>query len=300
MNSTSINVLLVEDSLLDARLLQETLSEAQAVTFDVVHVEQLSQALQRLREEPIDVILVDLGLTDSQGLATFTALHTQAPDVPIVIMTGLDDEQLAIQAVQAGAQDYLVKGQVVAPLLERALRYAIERCRLVQALEEVKQREQREEELRALTRLSGDSTTPVTGRLYGLMPLRENTPELFRQLTLDYGALLDQAWERHIYKVKPDISEKLRVLADQIGGVRGGPRDVVELHTRALEDKIRDIPHVKAKIYIDEGRMMILELMGYLVSFYRIYSIGYGERMPDDLHGDSLEATPEQLRQPPF
>jgi DNA-binding NarL/FixJ family response regulator len=282
VNSTSINVLLVEDHLPDVRLLQEALAEAQAVTFDLVHVEQLSQALHRLREEPIDVILVDLGLTDSQGLDTFNTLHSQVPDVPVVIMTGLDDEKLAIQAVQAGAQDYLVKGQVVAPLLERALRYAIERCRLVQALEEAKQREQREEELRALTQLSNASTTHVTGLLYGLSPLRESMPELFRQVTRDYSALLDQAWKRRIYQVKPDISETLRSLVDQIGVVRGGPRDVVELHTQALEGKIRGVPHTKAQVYVEEGRMMILELMGHLASFYRTHSIGYREVLPDD------------------
>jgi hypothetical protein len=114
------------------------------------------------------------------------------------------------------------------------------------------------------------------------MPLRESTPDLFRQWTLDYGALLDRAWERRIYKVKPDISEKLRVWVDQIGGVRGGPRDVVELHTRALENKIRGLPHAKAQAYVEEGRMMILELMVYLASFYRTYSIGYRETLPDD------------------
>ena len=280
MDSTPIVILLVEDNLPEARLLQETLAEARAVDFDLVHVEQLSQALERLREGPVDVILVDLGLTDSQGLDTFTTLHTQAPEVPMVIMTGLDDEGLAMQAVQAGAQDYLVKGQVVAPLLERALRYAIERYRLVQALEEARQREQREAELRALTRLSGVSSPSVTGLMYGLSPLRESAPELFGQLIQTYGDLLDQAWERRLYKVEPEISEKLRAMVDQIGVNRAGPRDVVEMHTRALEDKIGDVPHAKAQVYVEEGRMMLLELMGYLASFYRTHSVWYRDMLP--------------------
>jgi len=273
VNSTSINVLLVEDSLPDARLLQEALAEARAVTFGLVHVEQLSQALKRLLEGRIDVILVDLGLTDSQGLDTFTTLYTQAPDVPVVIMTGLDDEKLAIQAVQAGAQDYLVKGQVVAPLLERALRYAIERYRLVQALEEAREQAQREEELQALTRLSVTSATQVTGLMEGLTPLRESVPDLFRQLTRDYEDWLDLAWDRRLYKIESDISKNLRDLADQLGVVRARPHDVVELHTRALEGKIRDVPHAKAQVYVEEGRMIILELMGYLASFYRTHSL---------------------------
>ena len=285
MDSTPIIILLVEDSLPEARLLQEALAEARTVQFDLMHVEQLSQALQRLREGPVDVILTDLGLADSQGLDTFRTLHTQAPDVPMVIMTGLDDEMMAVQAVQAGAQDYLVKGQVVAPLLERALRYAIERYRLVQALEEAKQREKREEELRALMRLSGASTTSVTGQMYGLVPLRESAPERFRQWTQDYRDLLEEAWQRRVYKVEPDISEQLRVLVDQMGVVRAGPRDIIELHTGALEHKIRDVPPAKAQVYVEEGRMMVLELMGYLASFYRTHSVWNRETPPGDPSG---------------
>ena len=126
-----IKVLLVEDNPGDARLLREMLVEAAYALFKLTHVERLSEALKRLSEEAFDLVLLDLSLPDGQGLETFTTVHAQAPGVPIVVLTGLDDETLAVRAVQAGAQDYLVKGRVDGDLLMRAMRYAIERHRIM-------------------------------------------------------------------------------------------------------------------------------------------------------------------------
>jgi signal transduction histidine kinase len=127
MDNETINVLLIEDSLGDARLIREYLSETQTAKFTVVHAERLSNGLELYSENNIDVILLDLGLPDSRGLDTFAKLHAGARDTPIVVLTGLDDEKLGEQAVQAGAQDYLTKAQVTDVLLSRAIRYAIER-----------------------------------------------------------------------------------------------------------------------------------------------------------------------------
>jgi two-component system cell cycle sensor histidine kinase/response regulator CckA len=127
MVSQSIDVLLVEDNPGDARLLQEILRDVPSTRYRLMQVEQLGQALQCLAAGSFDVILLDLSLPDSQGLETFVRLYPQAIAIPIVVLTGLDDETLAIRAMQAGAQDYLVKGQVSGDLLGRSIRYAIER-----------------------------------------------------------------------------------------------------------------------------------------------------------------------------
>jgi signal transduction histidine kinase len=129
-----IRVLLVEDNPTDVFLLQELLADAWTTTCRVTHVERLGAAVQRLAAEPFEVVLLDLALPDSLGLDTFTTLSRQTPEVPIVVLTTLSDEAAAIEAVQAGAQDYLVKGQVEGHLLVRALRYAVERHHLVTAL----------------------------------------------------------------------------------------------------------------------------------------------------------------------
>ena len=125
-----IRVLLVEDDRTDAYLIQELLSEA-GVRLDVRHAEKISSALECLEEERFDVILTDLGLPDSQGFETFCKVHDRAPDTPIIVLTGLVDEEFAMNAVQKGAQDYLVKGRVDAVSLSKSIRYSIERHKLL-------------------------------------------------------------------------------------------------------------------------------------------------------------------------
>jgi PAS domain S-box-containing protein len=136
-----IQVLMVEDNPGDARLLQLTLSEVTSAKFDLTCVDLLSSAMKSLSEQPFDAVLLDLSLPDSQGFDTFTKLHKRFPEVPIVVLSGLSDETLALRAVQEGAQDYLVKGQVNgADLISRSLRYAIERKRTQEALQESEER----------------------------------------------------------------------------------------------------------------------------------------------------------------
>jgi DNA-binding response OmpR family regulator len=127
MNSKPVRTLLVEDNPGDARLIGEMLAEVAQGQFDLVTVGRLSQALQSLFAENFGVVLLDLSLPDSQGLETFTRMQGQSARTPIVVLTGLADETLAVKAVQEGAQDYLIKGQVEGNLLVRSMRYAIER-----------------------------------------------------------------------------------------------------------------------------------------------------------------------------
>ena len=117
-------VLLIEDNPGDVRLILEALAEVSDALFDLEYADRLSVGLVRLPHGKIDLILLDLGLPDSQGLDTFTQAHAHARDVPIVILTSLDDVALAVKAVQAGAQDYLVKGLVDSNLVVRAMLYS--------------------------------------------------------------------------------------------------------------------------------------------------------------------------------
>ena len=133
--SEPIRVLLVEDNPADARLLREVLRDVSSRQFDLIHVERLSEALQRLDQERFDVILLDLSLPDTQGLDTLVRMRARASNRPIVVLTGLDDETMALSALQNGAQDYLVKGQIDAPKLERSVRYAIERQRAEETIQ---------------------------------------------------------------------------------------------------------------------------------------------------------------------
>jgi signal transduction histidine kinase len=133
-------ILLIEDSLADARLTTELLREAGAAgAFDIHHVACLETGLERLATEEFSVVLLDLSLPDAHGMETIQRLRSRHPAVPVIVLSGLDDESAAVQALQEGAQDYLVKGQGDGHLMSRAIRYAVERKRAEALLIEAKE-----------------------------------------------------------------------------------------------------------------------------------------------------------------
>jgi len=143
MSGKSIKILLlVEDNPGDARLLREMLNEQGSQHTELTHVEYMREAEKHLAEHIVDLILLDLGLPDAHGLTAVRRAHTVAPRVPLVVLTGMDDEALASQALQEGAQDYLIKGQIDARGLLRSLRYAVERKAMEEALFVEKERAQ--------------------------------------------------------------------------------------------------------------------------------------------------------------
>ena len=129
-----IKVLLVEDSLPDARLLAVALEEVDASDFGLENVTRLDTALARLDTEPFDIALLDLSLPDSVGIDTFQRLRSRQPSLPIIVLTGLDDEKVAMQAMHDGAQDYIQKSAVTGEVLVKSMRYAIERQRMLSEL----------------------------------------------------------------------------------------------------------------------------------------------------------------------
>ncbi len=122
-----LRVLLVEDNPDDAELIRVLLGKSDDPTFIVSHEDRLAGGLDRLRREPFDVVLLDFSLPDSLGLDTFLSVHQTAPRMPVIVLTSLDDDELAARAVREGAQDYLVKREVDTRLLVRSIRYAVAR-----------------------------------------------------------------------------------------------------------------------------------------------------------------------------
>ena len=131
-----LRVLLVEDDAADAKLLRETLARAATAPHTFVQVDRIASALAALRDEPFDVVLLDLTLPDARDLSGLRSLVAAAPATPVVVLSGVSTETMALDAMQSGAQDYLVKGEAAPPLIVRSIRYAIERSRA-----EVAQRE---------------------------------------------------------------------------------------------------------------------------------------------------------------
>jgi PAS domain S-box-containing protein len=131
MNTKSIKVLVIEDNPGDARLIEEMLHEADRFIDEIVVASRLSEGIEQIEANAFDAALVDLSLPDSKGLATCQQMAAAAPDLPITVVTGYDDPSLALEALQAGAQDYVVKGELSGRELSRTVRYAIERHRML-------------------------------------------------------------------------------------------------------------------------------------------------------------------------
>ena len=140
MIPADLKVLLIEDSPEDVLLLKNYLTTHRSCLLDIQVCHRLAEAKKRLGQgkADFDVILLDLGLPDSEGLETFSAIHQQAPKIPVVVLSGRQDEELAIRTVREGAQDYLVKGQINGALLVRSLRYSVERMRAKEALRQAR------------------------------------------------------------------------------------------------------------------------------------------------------------------
>lgn len=209
MAASSVKILLIEDSLAEARLLQELLKSAQVKLFSLVHVKRLQAAINQLKQEDFDVILLDLTLPDSVGLASLAPLIEQAPSLPIVVLTNMNDEDLAIEAVRQGAQDYLVKRHVTGEVLVRSLRYAIERKQALEALRvvnetlEIKVQESTAELVKAqeinqlksdfVSMLSHDFRNPLTTMLLSTGFLQSYDEKLTKETKLTHFQLMRSA-----------------------------------------------------------------------------------------------------------
>jgi diguanylate cyclase (GGDEF)-like protein len=127
MDDKIIKILYVEDDMDHAVLIRELLEEIKNVHYKLTHVQRLDEALLEIDNEDYDIVLLDLSLPDEQGVNTVARVCEQAPDIPVVVISGTDDETMAIKALQKGADEYLVKGKVKSHSLSRILRYAIMR-----------------------------------------------------------------------------------------------------------------------------------------------------------------------------
>ena len=143
MSDNPLQALLVEDNPGDARLIWEMLTEVKSAAFDVEYADRLSSGLERLAAGGIDVVLLDLSLPDSQGLDTFARVHAQAPQLPIIVLTRTEDDDIGMTAVKAGAQEYLVKDRLDRRTLPRTILHAMVRHRRMARVAALRRRQER-------------------------------------------------------------------------------------------------------------------------------------------------------------
>lgn len=228
-----VRALLIEDNPGDARLIREMLREAGAgqAIVDLGHADRLAAGLDALSTSTVDVVLLDLSLPDSHGMDTFEGVHRVAPTIPIVVLSGLDDENLAVRAVQEGAQDYLVKGRVDGGGLLRSMRYAIERARLEAARRDLER--QRDE---FFSSVSHDLRTPVAAIKAAISVVLANEPATVPPPLHRLLGNIDLAADE-LASLIEDLLEIARLQAGRVELWRSeiDLRDVVNRATRAVE-----------------------------------------------------------------
>ena len=219
MADNPIRALLVEDNPGDARLIQEMLSEVGQTAFTLKCADKLSTGLECLEQGDIDVILLDLSLPDSHGFDTFTTVHNQVPAIPVVVLSGLSDEELALKAVGEGAQDYLVKGQVDSNVLARSMRYAVERRRLQDEVERTQQQQlsMRDE---FLSHVSHELRTPLTAIHQFNTILLDG---LAGELTTEQRDYLD-IMLKNVLQLRAMIGDLLQITRAQMGKLAVEPK----------------------------------------------------------------------------
>ena len=270
----SLRLLMVDDNLDDHAFVQRELLSADGGRYLTLEsAVTLADGLKSLSNNDYDLILLDLSLPDSDGLETFRKVYNQVTVIPVIVLTGHNDENTGVTAMRTGAQDYLIKGEIDGKLLIRAIRYAIERARLMAALLLERQKKHEEWEAQFFKRLSAPFPQSITARLFGSGPLREILPDSFEKLVSQYADIMDQYLEHRSYKIDYDASEALRETGEELGFLKAQPRDIIELHLSALKRKQTGATPQKQKAYAEEGRLILIELMGFLAAYYRKYAI---------------------------
>ena len=244
-----LSVLLVEDNPGDALLIRFMLAKAGEGQVTLERVEKLSDALARLEKGGIDVVLLDLSLPDSQGLETFSQVHGRVPQIPILVMTGHDDSGVAVQAVNRGAQDYLVKGQVDAPVLMRSMLHALERKRITEALREKEQRykllvESTSDYIYTVTVANGIALSTLHGA--GCARITGYTPADYeRDRTL---------WFRMIHE-----DDRSAVLEDAARAVKGLPTMPLEHRLLHRDGSLRWVKHTSVSRRNERGEVVAVD-----------------------------------------
>jgi signal transduction histidine kinase len=227
MPEKALQVLLVEDNAGDVRLLREMFSGERPDSFELTHLLRMSEAEIHLAKGGVDIVLLDMGLPDGHGLDTVRRAHAAAPGVPLIILTGLDDEALAAEAMTQGAQDYMIKGQIESRALPRALRHAIERHRMQTETDLIRTHQMQFKD-EFLSHVSHELRSPLTAVRQFVTILLDS---LAGELNLEQRGYLEIVL-RNVNQLRSMINDLFEVTGVQAGKLR------IELQSTSASDAI--------------------------------------------------------------
>lgn len=245
-----VKVLLIEDNPADARLVEIFLKEATMIEAEIVKAKELNEGLQHLEEAEFDVILLDLTLPDSQGFNTIKTMIEEFPEYTIIVMTGMDDETIALNSVKAGAQDFIVKGQFDSNLLSRTISYAIERHQMNKRLESyakaIQQNEQRLLEAQKMSRIGNWELDIVTNKMFW-------SEEVFRILGLEDD-------------VEPTLHQYLELVAPaEVENVRSAINRTMEKGAQLNIEYPITLADGSGKVVVNQGQIQMSKKTGSIV-----------------------------------
>jgi signal transduction histidine kinase len=286
-----VKVLLVEDSPSDAVLLQESLTQNDLGKFSFAHVETLAEAVEALRKDSYDVLLLDLSLPDITGRDTFLRARAESPHLPIVVLTGVQDEIIGLEAVRHGIQDYLIKGQAYGRQTARAIRYAIERKRTETALKNAEVALQQErDQLEARVRERTAELTASNQALQSEIAQRRRAEQAHQQVL----RRLAEAEETERGRISRELHDRL---GQELTAVKLGLQLLRKQHTSIAEarDNILHLESLAEGLMRDVHRLAwelrppALDDLGLELALQR-YTSHWSEKVdvPIDFHSHGL------------
>ena len=259
------NVLLVDDSRTQLQLLQLALSE---LDHNVLTAGSGEDALKHVLQHDFAVILLDVQMPGMDGFEAARMIRQgeRNEKTPVVFVTGYEGALQQHDGFSVGAADFLFK-PVDARILQAKVEFFVE---LYQSNAELRrQRERLQRELSELDEFSERRDRSKTAEMYLGKPLREQSRDTFRRQVQKFEELLEMALEQRAYRVESQLPARLKSVAHEMGTLRLGPQDVVQVFSEALKNKTEAAPAKMAQVYVEESRLVLIELLGHLVAFYR-------------------------------
>jgi DNA-binding NarL/FixJ family response regulator len=241
--------------------------------FSLAEIEDLDEDLLLTHE---DGIILDEAALDDESLAEFVSrVQARMPGHCVLVIGSGMDSARRYQALEAGAKEVVDRDNLDHTSLLFVVRYVLQREKLLRELAASRERESQERELRKyFEQALSDRSSMVTARSFGLIPLKDSFPEYFRECLEEFGAIVEISMESKLFKAGYQAAERMTELAHKLVAVQAGPRDIVEMFTVFMDDKRSTITKQRFNAFMNEGKMVLLQLMGEVAGIYRNMSLG--------------------------
>lgn len=262
-----LSILLIEDNQAEADIIHEYLSYQ--FNLDFKHAVRLSAGLDILKSENVDVLLLDLTLPDSHGIETFLTPFFKFPNLPVIVLTGQEDEKLASRITISGAKGYLVKNSLSVKLLSQTIRYAIETQKLQLSLSKMQSEELFTDEMDHLQSIF-DENFEKNASLKLFRSIHEDSTEIFDSLLNQYTSIIQNHFN---VKLKgsstDDFKRELLQYSYYLYTLNADTIDLLEIHRKALESNPELQENIPPNVYLEETKNLLIQLFGYTLSIYR-------------------------------